>query len=170
MKIEISLEKYNKLRIKEELLNQICNIKTPTNDSQVLKEWYVKISGIVFSLDSLSFAEYNDDSILDQTIPLSKRVYDYYLFVQMVYSQIRNTKCDSAYSTNIVTFHNTISNYSDTFKKIIKKNKEEIEEFNTLVKLASEKLVLKKKNSELEAKLGMIPAKSAKRPKPKTEY
>jgi hypothetical protein len=166
MKIEISLAKYNKLKIKEELLNQLAEIKTPTNDSAILHEWYVKVYGIIFSLDALSITEYNDDELLDQTITLSKKVYDYYLFVQMVYSQIRNTKCDSAYPNKIVTYHNTITNYTSTFKKIVKKSKEDIEEFNTLVKLASEKTVLKKKNIELEAKLGMTHEPVKKRSAP----
>ena len=153
MKIEINLSEYNKLRIKEEILNQIKDLSVPSGvDYNELKSTYYKIENILSANNDVVIMEYN--SSLNLTTTMSKKVYDYYLIIQMVFSQIENLTCSSLNSaTYIVDYLNTVYIYLKTYKKELKNRDAEIEEFNTLVKLEQENRILRKKNIELENKL-----------------
>ncbi len=150
MKVEISLETYNKLKIKEEVLTQINSVKIPTSaDYTSISNYYRNYINILDSFDDIDTPEYDD--IEDINITLTKKLYDYYLMLQSCFSQMENLTRPSLDSTvSLANYCNTIFIYLSTFQKIVKNKDSDMEEFNTLVKLTKENRELKKKNVEME--------------------
>lgn len=153
MKIEVSLKDYNKFKIKEEILNQIQLIEFKHHDYANLLIYQRRIDEIVDSYQDI-YIEY-DALGGDNVITFNKKIYDYYLHVQLVFSQI----AASSSSVNIkdvnslVIYLNNVTVFLKSYIKYLALIKNEQEDFNTMVKMVKENRELKKKNVDLEKQL-----------------
>lgn len=154
MKIEITLKNYNKLKAKEEILNQLVSAtnSAPSSDFTSLNSAYKKLQSIIESSEDIVISEFKDFEEIK--VKMSRKVYDFYLSVQMYYSQIENLSCSSPNATDsLILYWNTLVSFIRAYKKVLDKKSSEIEEFNTLVKIEKENRILKKRNEEMELHL-----------------
>lgn len=151
LKIEISLDNYNKLRAKEEILTQLSSLATPTTEFQSVFNAYKKIQTILESIDNMIPTEFSE--LKNVKIKLNRKVYEYYLNIQMIFGQIEYINTNNQSYDSLVQYWNNFIIYKTSFRELIKKKSADIEEFNTLIKIEKENRILKKKNVDLETLL-----------------